>query len=301
MVAPTPLAAISETITFGQPGSRGTSGFADMVHIVHSDDFVARLSDLSPLFGFFNVRREGIDVRVDRPESTLPAFQPQDLDTPEEILAAALDPALKIEHQFAVYGDTALLLSEAERIVPGVESRLGDPERWLSLPAGTRFVLGSAKGDVLEASDGALQVVLGGRGADQLIGNDQVNRLHGGAGPDRLVGGAGGDILDGGAGIDLIDAGAGNDRIFLSRGLDTILGGAGTDTVVLPGDPGDFRIRVAGDTAIVRQPGVGQLAVLREVEFLEFADGSTAPLGAAASTQGWVRLESLVAAEPTLV
>ncbi|BCX17420.1 MAG: hypothetical protein KatS3mg117_1102 [Geminicoccaceae bacterium] len=298
VVAPTPLAAITQTITFGQPGSRGTSGFADMLHVVHSDDFVARLSDLSPLFAFFGVRREGVDAVVSRPEASLPPFQPTDLDTPEEILAAALDPSLKIEHQFAAYGDTALLLAEAERIVPGVEDRLGEPERWLSLPAGTRFVLGSAKGDVLEATGGALEVVLGGRGADRLVGNDQANRLGGGAGADRLEGGAGNDILDGGAGLDLVDGGAGDDRIFVSRGFDAIRGGAGTDTAVLPGDPGDFRIRVLGDTAIVRERGVGQLAILRDVELLEFADGSTVPIAEAAGAPGRVRLDGLIASDP---
>lgn len=301
VVALTPLAAITETITFGQPGSRGTSDFADMLHIVHSDDFVARLSDLSPLFAVFGVRREGVDVPVDRPEATLPAFQPTDLDTPEEILAAALDPALKIEHQFAVYGDTALLLNEAERIVPGVEDHVGEPERWLSLPPGTRFVLGSAKADDLQATDGANEVVLGGRGPDRLVGNDQTNRLAGGHGADRLEGGGGDDILDGGAGLDLIDAGAGNDRIFVSPGLDTIRGGAGTDTAVLPGDPGDFRIRVLGDAAIVREPGAGRLALLRDVELLEFADGSTLPVADAAGAPGWVRLESLIASDPAAV
>lgn len=299
VVAPTPLAAISETITFGQPGSRGASGFSDMVHILHSDDFVARLSDLSPLFGFFGVAREGVDVRIDRPEATLPAFQPQDLDTPEEILAAALDPTLKIEHQFVLYADTALLLDEAERIVPGVEDRLGEPERWLSLPAGTRFVLGTDKADLLQAADGALEVVLGGRGPDRLVGNDLANRLGGGWGADRLEGGAGDDVLDGGPGLDWIDAGPGDDRIFVSRHLDTILGGAGTDTAVLPGDPSDFRVRVLGDTAIVREPGAGQVALLRGVELLEFADGTTAPIASAAAMQGWVRLESLIASDPT--
>ncbi|MCL6606535.1 MAG: hypothetical protein K6T74_00450 [Geminicoccaceae bacterium] len=272
-----------------------------MLHVVHSDDFVARLSDLSPLFAFFGVAREGVDAVVSRPEASLPPFQPSDLDTPEEILAAALDPTLKIEHRFAVYGDTALLLAEAERIVPGVEDRLGEPERWLALPDDTRFVLGSATGDVLEATGGALEVLLGGRGADRLVGNDQANRLGGGAGADRLEGGAGNDILDGGAGLDLVDGGAGDDRIFVSRGFDTIRGGAGTDTAVLPGDPGDFRIRVLGDTAIVRERGVGQLAILRDVELLEFADGSTVPIAEAAGAPGWVRLDSLIASDPAIV
>ncbi len=296
VVAATPLAAITETVTFGSPGSRGTSGFDDMLHLVHSDDFVARLSDLSPLFAAFRVAREGVDAIVDRPEATLPPFQPQDLDTPEEILAAALDPALKIEHQFAVYGDTALLLSEAERIVPGVEDRLGDPERWLSLPEDTRFVLGSARADRLEAEGGPLEVVLGGRGPDRLVGDDGADRLGGGWGADRLEGGAGGDLLDGGHGLDLIEAGDGDDRIFLSPGFDTILGGAGTDTAVLSGEPDDFRIRLVGETAIVRQPGVGQLALLRDVELLEFADGSTVPVDAAAA--GRLGLDSLLVADP---
>ncbi len=298
VVASSPLAAIAEIVTFGSPGSPGTSDFGNMLHIVHGDDLMARLSDLSPLFAALGVAREGVDAVADRPESSLPAFRPEDLDTAEEILAAALDPKRGLEHRLALYADTALAMSEAERIVPGVADRPGDPERWLALPAHTRFVLGTARADLLEASGDPLEVVLGGRGPDRLVGTDGTDRLGGGGGADRLFGGNGDDVLEGGQGFDLIEAGDGDDRIVSSPGFDTILGGAGTDTVVLPGDPDDFRIRLVGETAIVRQPGVGQLALLRDVELVAFADGTVVPIRSAAGEPGWVGLDSFLAAEP---
>lgn len=74
--------------------------------------------------------------------------------------------------------------------------------------------------------------LLGGKGADTLIGDDNDNVLEGGAGNDTLIGndghdwldgGDGNDILIGGAGDDFMTGGAGNDRFdYDGQGVDTI-------------------------------------------------------------------------------
>lgn len=138
---------------------------------MHSDDFIARLSDLSPLFAFFGVAREGTDAVVARPEATLPDFAPQDLDSPEEIYAAGTNPAFQVEHRLVLYRDTAVLLDEAEAIVPGVSDALDDPERWLLLPEDVGFQVGTARNDELRVTAGATEVLLGGAGRDTLEGD----------------------------------------------------------------------------------------------------------------------------------
>ncbi|MGO1074610.1 hypothetical protein [Inquilinus sp. CA228] len=71
---------------------------------------------------------------------------------------------------------------------------------------------GEAQGDVLSG----IEAVLGGAGADTLIGNDQGNILSGGAGIDKLLGAAGDDLLIGGGGADQLDGGAGVDAVSYS-------------------------------------------------------------------------------------
>ncbi len=113
-----------------------------------------------------------------------------------------------------------------------------------------------------EANDGAtgegdnlvgLTDLLGGGGADSIVGDFSANVLDGGAGNDylngrggndtiigdlgvdRLVGGSGGDLLEGGAGSDVLLGGDGDDRLRGDAatdpvgGNDTLDGGAGDD------------------------------------------------------------------------
>jgi Ca2+-binding RTX toxin-like protein len=59
-----------------------------------------------------------------------------------------------------------------------------------------------------------IENVMGGAGADELIGDNQANALSGGGGADTLVGGDGQDLLIGGFGIDVLRGGLGEDLLI---------------------------------------------------------------------------------------
>jgi Ca2+-binding RTX toxin-like protein len=83
-----------------------------------------------------------------------------------------------------------------------------------------------AKGAVIENA-------IGGRGNDQINGNEVNNSLSGGDGNDIIQGFGGDDRIMGGAGNDSLSGGAGNDTLDGGTGNDTLDGGAGNDTYVL--------------------------------------------------------------------
>ena len=85
-----------------------------------------------------------------------------------------------------------------------------------------------------------IEIVLGGAGGDNLLGNAEANEFHGNAGNDILNGGAGADslfgqggqdILSGAADDDLLDGGGGGDGLFGGGGDDILIGGAGGDAL----------------------------------------------------------------------
>lgn len=76
--------------------------------------------------------------------------------------------------------------------------------------------------------------VLGGNGADSLIGDSQAN---------LIMGGEGNDTLDGLGGTDTIQAGGGNDLVI--AGNDSSDGGTGTDTLDASGVTADWTLDLA--------------------------------------------------------
>jgi Ca2+-binding RTX toxin-like protein len=128
----------------------------------------------------------------------------------------------------------------------------GDGTNWLSYAADTVGVNidlefnttdgGDATGDsIVGASFGGL---IGGSGADTLVGRDNfTDTVLGGGGDDSLLtylgtpevmsGDAGNDTLEGGAGDDLLLGGADSDSLIGGGGADTLEGGAGADTFVV--------------------------------------------------------------------
>jgi Ca2+-binding RTX toxin-like protein len=91
------------------------------------------------------------------------------------------------------------------------------------------IVIGSRFDDTL-IGDGAANTLLGGSGKDALDGRDGNDVLDGGEGNDALTGGAGNDILHGGAGNDQLWGNAGDDILAGGAGADMLAGGAGNDT-----------------------------------------------------------------------
>jgi hypothetical protein len=73
--------------------------------------------------------------------------------------------------------------------------------------------------------------ITGGRGDDNLRGDNRPNVLDGGAGADRLRGGLGDDFIDGDSGTDQLSGQAGDDFLSGGPGRDTAGGGPGRDIV----------------------------------------------------------------------
>jgi hypothetical protein len=258
------------TITFGSPGSPPDAAGEQILNIIHSDDLIARLSDLSPLFEEAGVERDGRTLAMDRPEGTLPDFEPEDLDTRLEVLAALLDTDNTVEHSILQYIDTARLLAESPYLVAGAAGQAGDPFRWLDIAA-ERGQVGTAAVD-LQVGDWRPEVLFGRDGDDVLRGRHGDDGLSGGHGDDLLYGGLGADRLAGNGGDDRIHGGPSDDTIHLGRGTDWVDGGPGRDTAVL--DRGFDQIDIGADgTAVTVADGEAVQASLTHVERLVLVDG----------------------------
>jgi hypothetical protein len=82
--------------------------------------------------------------------------------------------------------------------------------------------------------DPSVHDVVGGSGADTIVGSSAANDLVGGDGNDVVMGRGGPDTVDGGAGNDQVMGNGGDDTVLGSDGADTLNGGDGDD--VLRGD-----------------------------------------------------------------
>jgi Ca2+-binding RTX toxin-like protein len=88
------------------------------------------------------------------------------------------------------------------------------------------------EGVTLNLAQSHIEVAVGGRGDDIIIGGGRSSVfVKGGEGDDIIIGGAANDVLSGEDGEDLIEGGAGNDLIRGHRGRDQLMGGAGDDII----------------------------------------------------------------------
>ena len=267
------LAEKTITMTFGSPGSTADASDLGVFNLFHSDDLVARLSDLSPVFQQGGVAREGADFVASRPEGSLPAFTPADLDTVEEVFAASQNPLYKIEHASQLYIDTAQVLTANEHLIAGIADAQGDPFRWLASNI-DHARLGSNEGEALKGAQ-AEDLLLGRGGHDILCGRGGDDGLGGGDGNDLLAAGDGDDRMDGGAGDDRVFAGTGDDVIFVSSGRDLICGGKGEDLAIFDGTFADFDLTVwRKGLQAERTIGESGIATLKGVELLQFDDAT---------------------------
>ncbi len=169
----------------------------------------------------------------------------------------------------------------------GNDSLFGDAgEDLLDGDSGNDLIGGGAGNDTLlggpgfDALDGGLgdDVLLGGDGDDELKGDEGNDTIQGGSGSDYLEGGAGADSLVGGQGDDQIQGGAGSDTIQGGAGEDIIDGGSGFDVLLLQGPKPDYTLRIF-DQDTVLNSNIEGIDVLRNVELLQFSDGSTQAIG----------------------
>jgi hypothetical protein len=87
-------------------------------------------------------------------------------------------------------------------------------------------------------------ILLGGPGADVLVGSARFDRIAGGPGADVVRAGGGRDLVTGGRAADAIDGGPDRDLLIGQRGPDVLRGGAGADGLV--GGPGADDLRGGG-------------------------------------------------------
>ena len=296
VVAASDLADRSVLVTLGSPGSTAeVPGDIATFNLVHSDDIVAQLSRLSPLFQLFDAAREGVDIEAALPQGRIGEIDPATLTTQAGILAALQDPAARIEHSVSLYTDTAEQLSLVQAVVPGVAGS-DDPLRWLDITA-ENVVLGTVGADRLAAAAGGsvliglagTDILLGGEGDDGLAGGDNGDVLDGGAGDDRLLGGYDRDLLTGGEGADrfvfrpgdgrdiVTDFVDGEDSLDLSAlGLELADLDSNGDGVL---DGADSFVKVKGDDLLLAYGrasdlGSGERVLLLDVTLISSADGA---------------------------
>ncbi|HHI75774.1 MAG TPA: DUF4347 domain-containing protein, partial [Gammaproteobacteria bacterium] len=100
-----------------------------------------------------------------------------------------------------------------------------------------RDVLAGGRGDDRIQGQAGNDQLLGGQGKDQLEGGSGADDLQGEGGDDLLQGDEGDDLLSGGDGDDLLSGGLGNDTLQGGDGADELIGDYGDDT--LSGGDGD--------------------------------------------------------------
>ncbi|MBK1660402.1 cadherin-like domain-containing protein [Paracraurococcus ruber] len=108
---------------------------------------------------------------------------------------------------------------------------------------------------LLQEGTADADTLLGGAAGEALYGFGAADRLEGGGGQDTLLGGDGADTLAGGGGDDSLE------------------GGHGQDLAVFGGRAADYAIDRLGSFAYrLTHAATGQADVLRDVEWLQFAD-----------------------------
>ena len=167
----------------------------------------------------------------------------------------------------------AVLLTDLRTAYPDLADRLQDAN-WIS----TNIYLGGDQGETLDSlayqtgqfkDNGADDLIIGGVGADRLIGNKGNDVLLGNDGADQLDGGDGDDILDGGAGADQLAGGKGDDiyRFRSGEARDTITDSDGEGRIEFVTDDGVKHV-LDGGTFVYRTLGPTAVRVYRSADGL---------------------------------
>jgi Ca2+-binding RTX toxin-like protein len=136
----------------------------------------------------------------------------------------------------------------------------------------------------------------GSSGHDHMNGSDTGNMLLAGRGDDDVAGKAGNDRLDGGSGNDMIWGGSGNDRLTGGTGSDLLVGGFGADR--MDGGNGSDVLLSRSDAGepVAAQDGTTQIFADETAAFKAVNDVLTGGRGA-----DTFRFEGLVNAKDDIV
>ena len=128
------------------------------------------------------------------------------------------------------------------------------------------WTTGGAAIALTDYSHNDIEIVIGGYGADTILGNGLANTLIGGGGDDIISGLAGNDLLYGGRGNDTLDGGSGSDTLAGGQGADVYLWGAGSGNDMITGSVlnGQDTLRLAAGISLadVKFTAVGNDMVL---------------------------------------
>ena len=118
--------------------------------------------------------------------------------------------------------------NEEGEVVVSDEAKERIRERMEELQIDALVIIGGDGAESLLGDAGA-DIMIGGAGDDELSGQRGDDAINGGLGGDVLSGGQGADTLSGDGGADVLDGGAGADRLIGGRGADVLNGGNGKD------------------------------------------------------------------------
>jgi len=104
----------------------------------------------------------------------------------------------------------------------------------ININLGTNSASGSEIG--VDSISG-VERIIGGSGADSLIGDNNFNTIEGGTGNDSIGGSGGADSLDGGSGNDTLDGGPGSDSLNGGQGADWASYASGSAGLIAIIDP----------------------------------------------------------------
>ncbi len=121
---------------------------------------------------------------------------------------------------------------------------------------GSKAALISAAGQVTVNFGSVMENLIGGSASDYLIGNAVANQITGGAGNDTMIGAAG------------------NDTFIGIKGRDMIFGGEGSDVLQLSMTKVQAQVLKLRDNAFLIRDGEGDMAIVRDVEKINFSDQS---------------------------
>ena len=161
----------------------------------------------------------------------------------------------------------------------------------------TRVIVGTSDDDTLEAGPNT-EIVAGGLGNDQIVGNDGDNVLRGDLnqrnpgsaldGDDVILGGAGNDRIGGKGGDDLLFGGEGDDAIWGDDGDDVLRGGLGNDTLT-----GDNFSGGSGADIFILAAGEGMDMIMDfevGIDLIGLADGLSFEDLSLGQSGNWVRV-----------
>jgi Ca2+-binding RTX toxin-like protein len=122
-----------------------------------------------------------------------------------------------------------------------------------------------------------------GAGSDSFV---NIEGVQGTGFGDSITGSAVGNKLEGQGGNDSISAGAGNDTIDAGQGADTVDGGADSDTLVVHASLAGYTVSMAGSDLRLVNGATGEDISVRNVENVQFTDGTRTVAQVLASATG---------------